>query len=227
MAMLMLLAAMLPIASVVPLALMVVSIGVLIWRSDLSLSAWTKGLYRLKWLFLSITILYCWFTPGVSIPGPDWLPFPINLPSYAGLEIALARSLVLVVLYGAVLLCLYPLQPEEVVAGLRWLCRPLAIIGLPVDLFSARVAATLTAIQQIQASLKKSALPMQAGSLVAWVNSVADRGAAAIAQVESNAVNSLASPATADIRSLGSGSSAEKWLVVVTALTIVASVVFL
>jgi energy-coupling factor transport system permease protein len=189
---LMLLAAVLPIASLSALCVLVGSLALLIWQSDLTIKAWLSGLLRLRWLFISIAILYCWFTPGSSLPAPDIFPIPLNMPSYLGVQISAERSLVLAVLFGSVLLCLEPLKPENIVAGLRWLLYPLSLLGLPIILFCRRLASTLASINTLQQVLRAEQSNDEQPSAAAWMETITERGARAIRMVEATAISEAA-----------------------------------
>lgn len=225
----MLLAALLPIASLKALAALLVCLLVLIARSDLPVQAWIRGLFRLKWLFISIVILYCWYTPGPSPSSPSIFPFPINMPSYLGIEISLQRSAVLAVLFGAVMLCLNPMKPEQVVVGLRWLLTPLALLGLPVDLFCSRLAGTLNSVSSLQDSLRANAPESGEVSVRAWVSSVSERGAMAISMVEGGALAATAPDTGGSIVGLEAAERARnsELLCVFTASALVVGLVFL
>lgn len=214
----MLLAAILPIASLPALCLLTILLALLIWRSDLAITSWLNGLLRLKWLFISIAILYCWFTPGASLPTPEFLPIPVNMPSYLGVQISAERSLVLVVLFGGVLLCLSPLKPADIVAGLRWMLYPFSIVRLPIELFSQRLAATLSSINGLQQELKIHTSSAQQSNAASWMNTVAERGAKAIRLVEANAFAQAAETAVETEAAL-TAPSARTTEVVVTLVT--------
>jgi hypothetical protein len=183
----MLLAGVLPIASLYALCVLLGILVILIWQSDLTIKSWLLGLLRLRWLFISIAILYCWFTPGASLPVPEIFPVPLNMPSYLGVQISLQRSLVLAILFGSVLLCLEPLKATDIVAGLRWLLYPLSLIGLPIILFCQRLASTLSSISSLQLALRDGTSTAEKLTAANWIDAIAERGAGAVRMVEADA----------------------------------------
>ena len=224
---LMLLAAVLPIASLSALSLLVVVLSVLIWQSGLAIKSWLSGLLRLRWLFISIAILYCWFTPGSSLPVPEIFPIPLNMPSYLGVQISLERSLVLAVLFGSVLLCLEPLKPHNIVAGLRWLLYPLSLVGLPIILFCQRLASTLASIKSLQQALRSGTASTEKLTAANWIEAIAERGARAIQLVEGDAFAET-SEAAIDVEVLVPRAElAEILVVLVTGIFVLAVVIAL
>lgn len=101
---------------------------------------WWQRVMRLKWFFLAIFILY-----GVS--GYQ----------YAGmmaLSEACYRVGVLVILVGCVAIAFSRIPPAELATGLTRLLSPLARLGVPVDSFSSRLAATLDAVNHMEAEVR-------------------------------------------------------------------------
>lgn len=99
-------------------------------------SAW-RNLWRLRWLFLSILVLYLWLTPGQDLQYK--------------LVFALHRitSLVLVVMAVTVLLALTTQQ--QLLDGLYRLLQPLRVVGLPGHIIVLRIMLTLRVVEQLQA----------------------------------------------------------------------------
>ena len=106
-----------------------------------TLRAILKSLRRIRWLLLSIVVIYLWVAPEPAAAGR-----PGYLPSWTEVEIALQRSGVLVVLVVAVELLRHQSSAQQVAAGLVMLLRPLAFIGVPVEVFARRLALTLEAV---------------------------------------------------------------------------------
>ncbi|ANB02626.1 CbiQ family ECF transporter T component [Ectothiorhodospira sp. BSL-9] len=100
---------------------------------------------RLKWFFLSIILVFGWFTPGTPLLAlaPEWSP------SREGLVLGLQRSLVLVLAVGAVVWLLETTRRDDLVKGLLWLTRPLAILGFPRERFAVRLVLTLEALPRV------------------------------------------------------------------------------
>ena len=127
----------------------VAALGVTVLLSGLGREAWRRCYElnrRLRWLFLSIILLYGWFTPGREL-----LPVAgMFSPSLEGLLEGLVRAAVLVIVVGAVVWLLTRSTREELVAGLLWLTAPLARAGFPSERFAVRLALTLETVPRLQ-----------------------------------------------------------------------------
>jgi energy-coupling factor transport system permease protein len=117
------------------LCLLALLVGV---RADIR--SW-KMLRRLRWFFLSIAIVYLWFTPG------RWL-FPELQgwsPTFEGLSLAAQRLAILVTIVFAVGALLRSLSQAQLMAALQQLLQPLAMFGFPAQTFALRLALTVEA----------------------------------------------------------------------------------
>jgi len=103
-------------------------------------------LLRLRWLLLSILLVYLWFTPGVPLLAGQggWVP------SQQGLENGLHRVLCLMLLVFAVSLFLQSTSTANMVAALLWLLYPLQWLGVDHQRLAVRIALTMTAVDEIQ-----------------------------------------------------------------------------
>lgn len=111
-----------------------------------TLTQWFHTVLRLKWLFVSIVVLYGWFTPG----APVWSVQGINMPTSEGLVIALMRFSLLSALVAAVMCLIKPLNANVVALALARLLIPLGWLGLNVNIFSQRLALTLASVSNMQ-----------------------------------------------------------------------------
>ena len=101
-----------------------------------------QSVRRLRWLLLSIAVIYLWSAPE-SVPGqPAWLP------RWPDIAVALERAGVLVVLVSAVQLLRQSTPPEELAAALVVVLRPLGWLGVDVETLSRRIALTLETVPQ-------------------------------------------------------------------------------
>jgi energy-coupling factor transporter transmembrane protein EcfT len=102
-------------------------------------------IYRLRWLFLSIFILYGWFTPGDSVLNDTVTSW---LPGMTGLVEAATRigSLMLVVL--AVNIILYVTPRQALFEAIYWLVRPLGYFGISYQSFALRLFLVMELIEQ-------------------------------------------------------------------------------
>ena len=105
-----------------------------------------KMMLRLRWLLLSMFIIYLWFTPGI----PLWPEFSSWSPSREGVIMGLHRVVILLLLVSAVSLLLQSTPRTQMVAALLWLLRPLALFGFPHERFAVRVVLTMEAVVELQ-----------------------------------------------------------------------------
>lgn len=107
------------------------------------------GVLRLRWLLLSIGVLYLGFTPGeplsVWTPGLSW----------EGLWEGSRRILVLITLLAAVYWLLVTTPVPQLVAAMDQLMRPLQWLGVPTQRVTARIALTLAAVDGVEARYRK------------------------------------------------------------------------
>jgi len=126
-----------------------------------SLPASWRMLKRLRWLFVSILVIYFWFTPGeaLSIGGID----PAWLPSLAGIESGLQRITALVLIVLAVNLLLAVSRREELLSALLWLSRPLQYLGVSAERLALRLVLTLETVPEVQTLLEKRLADLRKG----------------------------------------------------------------
>ncbi|MFP4080512.1 MAG: CbiQ family ECF transporter T component [Ectothiorhodospira sp.] len=136
---------------------------------------------RLKWLFLSIVLIFGWFTPGLSL-FPVLGPFS---PSIQGLTQGLERALVLLLAVGAVVWLLAGTPRERMVQGLLWLTHPLCLLGFPRERFAVRLVLTLEALPRVQrlAGEDAAAAPRGPMGLRARLGRLGDRAATLFSDV--------------------------------------------
>ncbi|SFM66637.1 energy-coupling factor transport system permease protein [Ectothiorhodospira mobilis] len=129
---------------------------------------------RLKWFFLSIVLVFGWFTPGLPLaPGLG----PLS-PSVTGVLQGLERTLVLLLAVGAVVWLLQGTSRERLVQGLLWLTRPLARLAFPRERFAVRLVLTLEALPQVRLLAAEAATSgAQAGGPRQRLRRLGDRAA--------------------------------------------------
>lgn len=103
--------------------------------------AW-KMLLRMKLFFISILLLYVWFTPGkLVVPVMDhWSP------TYEGLYFGSERILALIILVMAVDSLLTYLPKEKILTALYYFFTPLDRLGFDRERFVVRTYLTLDAV---------------------------------------------------------------------------------
>lgn len=107
--------------------------------------AWPM-VWRLRWFFLSIALIYCWLTPGQSL----WQGAPDGLPSREGLLLAAHRIAVLALIVTGVSLLLLTTQRESLIGALYWLASPLRLFGLSPERLAVRIVLALEHVNEVQ-----------------------------------------------------------------------------
>lgn len=105
---------------------------------------------RMRWLFLSLFIIYGWFTPGSPLP----LTLPVSmlawLPTMQGLEEAAVRIASLVIVVLAVHLLLHITSREELLGAILWWLKPLGYAGIAHERLAVRMALVLETVPKVQ-----------------------------------------------------------------------------
>jgi hypothetical protein len=145
-----------------------------------------QSVRRLRWLLLSIAVIYLWIAPE-PVPGqPGWLP------RWPDIAIALERAGVLVVLVSAVELLRQGTRPEEMAAALMIVLRPLGWMGVDVESLSRRIALTLETVPRTAELVTEAARSETPGKrLAGW----AEAAARLVRRIETEAAGAAASPA--------------------------------
>jgi hypothetical protein len=101
--------------------------------------------WRLRWLLLSLLVLYLVFTPGTPlISNIQWLP------SQEGLVAAINRLLTwAVILFLFALFHLHTTRAQWQ-AGIYWLAKPFAKLGLSAERLTIRMLLTFQAVSALQ-----------------------------------------------------------------------------
>jgi hypothetical protein len=110
-------------------------------------TAW-RSIRRLRWLFLSILIIYLWFTPAATGGSESFW-----LPSIEGGIQGAVRMLTLIILVLAANLLLRTTTREQIVSALLWLTFPLHVIGFPHERFAVRMTLVLETVIQARGLL--------------------------------------------------------------------------
>jgi energy-coupling factor transport system permease protein len=97
---------------------------------------------RSRWLLLAMLLMFGWMTPGTPLPG---LPGATR----EGLLLAVDNVERFLITLAVVALILKALPPVQLVAGIRSLLAPLALLNLSRDRIAVRLALTM---QEVEAS---------------------------------------------------------------------------
>jgi energy-coupling factor transport system permease protein len=100
---------------------------------------------RMRWLLLSLIIIYAFGTPGELIPL-----FPINFsPTYEGLLLGWLQIEKLLIALAALSILLISSSREQMLLGLYMLLMPFKFIGLNIERFAARLMLTLDYVEEL------------------------------------------------------------------------------
>jgi energy-coupling factor transporter transmembrane protein EcfT len=124
------------------LCLATVLAGLAAVRGKDSLTQMIRALRRIRWLLLSLAIIYLVVAPE---PGSSSSAGGI-LPAWADVELALRRAGVLVLLVCTVELIRQTTPAPELASAVALCLTPLRWLGLDTERFSRRVALTLEAV---------------------------------------------------------------------------------
>ncbi len=100
-----------------------------------------KMLKRLRWLFLSILVVYLFFTPGILL-----LPDVLWGPTQEGLTQGLLRIAVLVLIVATVNILIGSTEQAEFLSAVSWCLQPLSWLGLSHERLAVRISLTLAAV---------------------------------------------------------------------------------
>lgn len=105
---------------------------------------------RMRWLFLSIFIIYAFATPGEMIPY-----FSVSFsPTFEGVNLGLQQVEKLLLALAALSLLVTRTSNEHMMLGIYRLLKPLGLIGLNIERFSARLMLTLQYVEALAAQDK-------------------------------------------------------------------------
>ncbi len=118
----------------------------------LNLPHFSQLIKRMRWLFLSLLLVYAYATPG------EYLAFlPLNVaPSYEGLHLGLMQIAKLLIAVASLSALFASASKSQLMAGLWTLLSPLRLVGLNVERFTVRMLLTLHYVEQmaVQPKLK-------------------------------------------------------------------------
>ena len=124
------------------LSILCLSLSFLMFKGSTLLLSSLKMLWRLKWLYLSILIVYGWFSPGEAIVTLDTID-AAYIPTVEGLQVGALRVLVLVTIVSMVAGLLLSLERPQLVSAIIFLSKPLSIIGIDSSRFALLLVLTL------------------------------------------------------------------------------------
>jgi energy-coupling factor transporter transmembrane protein EcfT len=125
-------------------ALALVTLALLPFLIAAQNSAFVKLLHRTRWLLLSIFLVYALATPGVELV-PSLGAFS---PTSEGLHSGGLQAWRLAILLAGLALVMAATPGKELLAGIYYLLRPLALLGVASDRIAARIWLTLYYAEQ-------------------------------------------------------------------------------
>ena len=118
----------------------------------LNLPHFSQLIKRMRWLFVSLLLVYAYATPG------EYLAFlPLNVaPSFEGLHLGLMQIAKLLIAVASLSALFASASKSQLMAGLWTLLSPLRLVGLNVERFTVRMLLTLHYVEQmaVQPKLK-------------------------------------------------------------------------
>lgn len=128
-----------------------------------------RMLLRLRWLFLSIGLIYLAFTPGRPLGNLAWAP------SAAGLRGAAGAVFNLVLVVSAVNLLLNVTTRTQLLAALRKVLAPAKFLGLPVDALALRLLLVFDSLPRVEDIVRErlKTLRAQSGGLSRYGDTLA------------------------------------------------------
>lgn len=100
----------------------------------------------MKWFFLSILVVYLWFTPGSPLFGLD---IPV-VPTVEGVRSGLLRVMSLVLVIFAVNYFVTAIARTKLVDAVVWLLYPINWLGINTTTIALRIALALEIIPKVQ-----------------------------------------------------------------------------
>lgn len=113
-----------------------ISIGFALW---LCAERFLQLIGRMRWILLSVFLIYAYTTPGESL----WMQLGVFSPARDGMVDGLLQLLRLTTVLAGLSILLTLLSPGQLIAGLYTLAHPLRFFGLSRERFAVRLALTL------------------------------------------------------------------------------------
>lgn len=105
-------------------------------------------LRRLRWFFVSIVVLFTWFTPGDTIASLAFLGS--WAPSMEGIQGGLLRMTALILIVLAVNALLQSTPRDRLLGAVYWLTRPLNLVGLSNERLAVRATLVLEKVDAMR-----------------------------------------------------------------------------
>lgn len=111
----------------------------------LARSSFLRVVKRMKWLFISIFIIYAFSTPGEYI---QYLPANVA-PTFEGCFLGVVQIAKLLIALAVLSILFTTSSKEQLMIGLHLLLSPLNLLGLNTNKFTARLLLTLDYVEEL------------------------------------------------------------------------------
>jgi len=127
--------------------LLLVSLTLFTYATWLAQSSFLRVVKRMKWLFISIFIIYAFSTPGEYI---RYIPVSVA-PTVEGCTLGVMQIAKLLATLAILSILFVTSSKEQLMLGLHILLSPLNLLGLKTDRFTARLLLTLDYVEELAA----------------------------------------------------------------------------
>lgn len=120
------------------------------YATCLARSSFLRMVKRMKWLFISIFIIYAFGTPGEYI---QYIPASVA-PTVEGCVMGVVQIAKLLIALAILSILFATSSKEQLMIGLHLLLSPLNLLGLNTNKFTARLLLTLDYVEELAAKEK-------------------------------------------------------------------------
>ena len=117
-------------------------LGVFLLAGREAWQRFVRLLWKARWLWVALILLYAWTVPGTLVWPSDYSP------SREGLEDGLIRVARLALMLAALARLLQEFTPQKMAGGIYLLTKPFARLGLDCRALAVRLALTLEYMEQ-------------------------------------------------------------------------------
>lgn len=133
---------------------MISSLTLLVLKERDSLQPGLKMLWRLKWLYISIFVVYGWFTPGNAVVSLQAINASY-LPTIEGLQAGALRVSVLIAIVSMISSLLQTIEKEKLVSAIIWLTAPLQFVGVNTQRFALLLILSLDKVLVSETTIRE------------------------------------------------------------------------
>jgi energy-coupling factor transporter transmembrane protein EcfT len=130
--------------------LLPMSLILFVYATWLARSDFLRVVRRMKWLFISIFIIYAFGTPGEYI---QYIPVSVA-PTVEGCVLGVMQIAKLLIALAVLSILFATSSKEQLMIGLHLLLSPLNLLGLNTNKFTARLLLTLDYVEELAAKEK-------------------------------------------------------------------------